>query len=48
VPREAGDGLGPDGLRAFSEGKRGTRDAAEPNNAVRMKKGCWKPRRENG
>jgi hypothetical protein len=33
------DGLGsPDGLRAYSGGKRGTRDAAGPNNAVRMKK----------
>jgi hypothetical protein len=39
APRGAGDGLGsPDGLRPYSGGKRGTGGAAEPNNAVRMKK----------
>jgi hypothetical protein len=38
-PGGAGDGLGsPDGLRAYSGGKRGTGGTAGPNNAVRMKK----------
>jgi hypothetical protein len=37
--RKAGDDLGsPDGLRAYFGGKRETEDAAESNNAVRMKK----------
>jgi hypothetical protein len=39
APRKAEDGLGsPDGLRAYSEGKRGTGGTAGPNNAVRIKK----------
>jgi hypothetical protein len=39
TPRGAGDGQGsPDGLRPYSGGKRGTRGAAGPNYAVRMKK----------
>jgi hypothetical protein len=39
APRGAGDGLGsPDGLRAYSGRKRGTGDAAGPNNAVWIKK----------
>jgi hypothetical protein len=39
APQGAGDGLGsPDGLRPYSRGKRGTEDAAKPNNTVPMKK----------